>query len=54
MSLKKHAYISVYKAYKTWRQHNSDQSEQSIPGLDLTPDQSFFLAYAQVGGINGR
>lgn len=35
-----------YQAYQLWTKKNG--REQQLPGLDLTPEQLFFLAFAQV------
>lgn len=41
----------AYIAYQNWVKRNGE--EATLPGLDLTNEQAFFLSYAQVrGGFN--
>ena len=36
----------AFKAYKDWLKHHP--AEQKLPSFDLTPEQLFFVAFAQV------
>ena len=36
-----------YDAYRAW-QRDHPTEDQLLPGFGLTPDQQFFLSYAQV------
>ena len=36
-----------YRAYKKWLKENDDR-DVTLPGLELSNDQMFFLAFAQV------
>ena len=42
----KKGYI-IFKAYRTWVAEQKSE-EASLPGLDFTPNQLFFISYAQV------
>ena len=37
---------TAYQAYKTMAQN---ETQQTLPAVDLTPDQLFFVAFGQVG-----
>lgn len=38
----------LYKTYRQWvAQQNAEQPEPQLPGLDMTPNQLFWMAYAQ-------
>ena len=38
-----------YLAYQSWLKKNNNQDSFTLPGMDFTPDQLFFIGMAQVG-----
>ena len=39
----------AFLAYQSWLKKNKNQDSFTLPGVDFTPDQLFFIGMAQVG-----